>query len=132
MKRYQKGSFTIEASLIVPMILMVVVVILHILFYYHDKNILEGAAYETAVVGSGRIEYEEEELCRYFRERVRGKLVLFAMLQEEIEVKKEEVFVTCTARRKTMKVTVRASARRTEPEKFIRKIRKIEKLGETE
>lgn len=130
MKKQQKGSFTIEASVIVPMILMVFVLIVYAVFYYHDKNILEGAAYETAVVGSGRSEPEEAEIRAYFRKRIQGKLILFGQVQEEISMDKEEVIVKCTAEKKKMRVSAEVSAKRTEPERFIRDIRKIQKTGE--
>ena len=35
-----RGGFTIEATVIVPLILFIFGVLLHILFYWHDKNIL--------------------------------------------------------------------------------------------
>lgn len=129
MRRRQRGSFTIEASVIVPMILMMFVLIMYVIFYYHDKNILAGAAYETAAVGGGRGAYEEEELAEYFRRRVRGKLILFSNIREEVRAEKETITVRCTAQKKAMKVTVQASAARTAPETFIRNIRKAEKLG---
>ena len=74
MKKKQNGSFTIEASFVVPIVLMVFMASVYIIFYFHDKNILSGAVYETAVVGSGRKGYEKEELEAYFRRRIKGKL----------------------------------------------------------
>ena len=71
MKKKQNGSFTIEASFVVPIILMVFMASVYIIFYFHDKNILSGAVYETAVVGSGRKGYEKEELEAYFRRRIK-------------------------------------------------------------
>ena len=70
MKKNQNGSFTIEASFVVPIILMVFMASVYIIFYFHDKNILSGAAYETAVVGSERKSYKKEELEAYFRRRI--------------------------------------------------------------
>lgn len=130
MKKAYRGSFTVEASLIVPIILMMFAVLIYILFYYHDKNIMAGAAYETAVVGTERQDCEEEELERYFQRRVRGKLILFPSVQEKIQIEKESVTIVCRARKKRMKIEVSMSARRTEPEKFIRNIRKIKKKGQ--
>lgn len=73
MKKNQNGSFTIEASFVVPIILMVFMASVYIIFYFHDKNILSGAAYETAVVGSERKSYKKEELEAYFRRNRKGK-----------------------------------------------------------
>ena len=52
MKKRLSGSFTIEASFVVPIVLLVFMVGIYFIFYFHDKNILMGAVYETAVVGS--------------------------------------------------------------------------------
>ena len=66
MKKKQNGSFTIEASFVVPIILMVFMASVYIIFYFHDKNILSGAVYETAVVGSGRKGYEKRGVRSIF------------------------------------------------------------------
>ena len=44
----QKGSYTVEASLLMGMILSVLVSVIYIGFWYHDKSFLQSAAYETA------------------------------------------------------------------------------------
>ena len=119
MKKNQNGSFTIEASFVVPIILMVFMASVYIIFYFHDKNILSGAAYETAVVGSERKSYKKEELEAYFRRRKKGKLI--------VEVEKEEITVTCSAKKRRMKINVSASVKQTEPETYIRNVRKIKK-----
>ena len=51
-KHALNGSFTVEMSLLMPMILFLVMGCVLACFYYHDKNIIAGAAYETAAVGS--------------------------------------------------------------------------------
>ena len=51
-KHALNGSFTVEMSLLMPIILFLVMGCVLACFYYHDKNIIAGAAYETAVVGS--------------------------------------------------------------------------------
>lgn len=118
-----------EAAIIVPMVFLMFVLILYIIFYYHDKAILEGAAYETAVVGTERKDYEEEELKAYFRKRVGRKLILFSGITSEITMEEEAVTVQCTASKKRMKVCGQITVKRTEPEKFIRDIRKMKPLG---
>lgn len=99
----------------------------YIIFYFHDKNILSGAAYETAVVGSERKSYKKEELEAYFRRRIKGKLIVFSNVKENIEVEKEEITVTCSAKKRRMKIKVSASVKQTEPETYIRNVRKIKK-----
>ena len=48
-QRWLKGSFTVEMAFLIPMILFLIMGCIRISFYYHDKNIIAGAAYETAV-----------------------------------------------------------------------------------
>lgn len=131
MKKSQNGSFTVEASFVVPIVLMMFVASIYVIFYFHDKNILVGAVYETAVVGSGRQEYEKEELEAYFRRRIRGKLIIFSDVKEEVELEEDRVRVICRARKKMMRINCRIAMMRTEPEAYIRKIRNIKKIGDT-
>ena len=98
-------------------------------FYYHDKNILSGAAYETAVVGStlarekdGVEENKLEDLCR---ERINGKCILFGISKVNVIMEDKWIEVSVGARRKKMKVHVIQKAVLTQPEKYIRKVRKI-------
>lgn len=130
MKKRMSGSFTIEASFVVPIVLLVFMVGIYFIFYFHDKNILMGAVYETAVVGSERMECKEEELETYFRRRIKGKLIIFTDVKEEIELKEDAVRVLCRAKRKRMRIHCQIAMRKTEPEAYIRKIRKIKEIGE--
>lgn len=130
MKKLYKGSFTVEAAVVVPTVFMIITVLFYIFFYYHDKNIIAGAAYETVAAGTDRKGYDEKELKIYFQSRVRGKLILFSRIQEEIQIEEEEVCIQCTARKRRMKIYVEMSGKRTEPENFIREVRKVKKIGE--
>ena len=53
------GSMTIEMSFLMPIILFLIMNCILVVFYYHDKNVLAGAAYETAVVGSTKAREKE-------------------------------------------------------------------------
>lgn len=130
MNKNQNGSFTIEAALVMPVVLMVILAGIYFIFYFHDKNILTGAVYETAVVGSERNGCKEEELAAYFRRRTKGKLIIFSDVQEEIIWKEESVRVLCHAKRNRMQIHCQIAMKRTNPEAYIRKIRKIKKIGD--
>ena len=52
MKRIKKGSFTIEAALLMPLLLMVLMGVLYLDFFVHDRAWLTSAACEAAVSGS--------------------------------------------------------------------------------
>lgn len=49
-------GYTVEMSFLMPIIMLLVMSSIYAFFYYHDKNIIAGAAYETAVVGSNKAE----------------------------------------------------------------------------
>ncbi len=128
MKKTLKGSYTIEAAFIVPIVLSLFVVLVYTLFYYHDKNIVAGAAYETLAIGTGRMEYDTEKLSTFFQERIQGKLLLFKNIEDDIEIGKEEIKIQCEGRKKYMRFKVIQKAKITEPEEFIRNLRKINNL----
>ena len=125
-----KGSFTVEMSLLMPFLLFLIMGCILAVFYYHDKNILSGTAYETAVVGSTLARekdgVEESKLEELFRERIQGKCILFGATQVHITMEDKMIEVSAKARHKKMKIHVVQRARLTRPEKYIRKIRKIE------
>lgn len=54
---------------------------IRISFYYHDKNIIAGAAYETAVTGSTKVREKdgisESELKRYSKKGWEGSVSYF-------------------------------------------------------
>lgn len=131
MKHKMKGSFTIEATVIIPLALFVITVLLYILFYYHDKNVLASVAHETASYGSYMEQPEEGVLEAYLEERIKGRMLLFSNINSEIKIKENQVDVTSTASKGKMSLKVYSAISRTNPEKYIRSIRKIKKIGES-
>lgn len=130
MKQKLRGSFTIEASFIIPIILLVLGVMLYVLFYYHDKNVLLGTVHETAAYGASLEQTDADTLENYFVTRIKGKLLLFTRVEKEITVKDEEVSITCEASKSRMELQVQCSVERTDPEDCIRSVRKMKKIGE--
>ena len=51
-KRMKRGSMTIEAALLMPLLLLVVTITLYLFFYVHNKVWLTAASYEAALDGS--------------------------------------------------------------------------------
>lgn len=132
MKKYlAQGSMTVEMSVLMPMILFLIMECILAVFYFHDKNILSGAAYETAVVGSTKAREKEGvkagELETLFYQRVNDKCILFARPQVSVKVEKDEIEVAARGSRKYMKVSVIKRAAVTEPEKKIRDLRRLTK-----
>lgn len=125
MKRYMRGSFTIEASVIVPMILTIFALLISMLFYYHDKNVVSAIAHETLVMGCGREEITEEEIEKYFKTRLGQKLLLFQGVQIEATIEQEEITIVCTAKKKGMSLYINMTMEKTDPEKYIWNLQRI-------
>lgn len=51
-KKYRKGSLTVETACIMPLILLVLIGVLYLCFYVHNRAWLTAAAYESALSGS--------------------------------------------------------------------------------
>ncbi len=124
-----RGSITIEMAYIMPLIFMVFFFSIMGIFYYHDKNIIAGCAYETAVIGSTKAREKEgvtEQLLKtVFEERSRGKCILFSGIQTDITIGDKEIIMKATARRKGMGVSVIQRASITEPETYIRNLKRM-------
>lgn len=129
-ERDLKASFTIEMSVIVPVVMVIFMGIILSVFYFHDKNILNGAAYETAVVGSSKMrekeEISEEELTGFCRERLRGKCIFLTGVDIDVCISEEEIEVELTAVNRGFGVSVVKKAVLTEPEKKIRDVRRMD------
>lgn len=125
-----RGSFTVEAAVIVPIILLIFGVLLHILFYWHDKNILMSTAHETVALGSSESKLSELELEYYFFDRMEGKLLLFDRVECLSHIEGDRVTVKWDGSKGNMVTKGEYSVSRTSPEAYIREIRKLKKLGE--
>ena len=129
------GSFTVEAAVLVSAVLLLTYGVIMAVFYYHDKNILTGTAYETAVIAGRKQKkeppFQKEEIQQLWKERISGKMILFRKAEVEVECQKEYVWISAQASRKRMKITVEAKAALVEPERKIRDMRKLNKAAET-
>lgn len=130
MRKNLSGSVTVEGALVVPVILFVFGILLNMLFYYHDKNIVLAVAYDTASYGSYLEEPKQADLERYLKEQLRGKLLFFSSIQSDIQIRAHQVLVCCTAEKKGMAFKETCSVNRTDPQEYIRQLRKIQKIGE--
>ena len=130
MSKRWKGSMTVEAVYVAPIIGMVFFFSVLAVFYYHDKNILNGCAYEAVVVGSAKAREKEkvtaEAIEQIFYDRAKNKCILFRASDARAEVKETEVCIEVRAKHRGMKIAIAQSAKVTEPEKYIRSIRSLE------
>lgn len=125
MNRKLRGSFTIEAAVIVPVILTVFSLIVTMLFYFHDKNVVSAVVHETLVMGCSKEEITTEELEQYLKMRSKKKLLLFEAVRATAEIDGEEITIVCTAKEKGMSLHVEMIMEKTDPEKSIWKLRRI-------
>lgn len=124
-----KGSATVEMAYIMPVVLMVFTAIVYMTFYFHDKNIIQGTAYETAVIVSQRARTEEEVSGEeVFMERLGRKLVFFSSVVTIVESDEKEIVVKAEASRLGMKIETRQKMKIVEAEKNIRDIRRVKKM----
>lgn len=66
-----KGSYTVEAALVLPVVLFVLSALMILAFYVHDRGILQSLACETAVTGNNYITEEERKTAV---ERIKGQV----------------------------------------------------------
>lgn len=129
-----QGVITIEMSYILPMVLLLLAAILYTVFYFHDKNIMAGAAMETAAVGAQMERKPDEKgktnLEAFYKQRITGKLILFPETAAEVHITEKQVSVTVHADRGKMKLEVRQRTPILSPEKQIRKKRLLESIVE--
>lgn len=129
-----KGVLTVELSYLFILLFSIFVMIIHMVFYYHDKNILMGAAYETAVLWT-QLERRPDEIKEtapedFYRERISGKLILFSEVNVEVNQMKDTVDISAFASKGRLCVQVHGKSEVAEPEKKIRQKRAVEKLIE--
>ena len=129
-----KGSTVVEMAYLMPVVLLCWMAVIFALFYYHDKNIIGGAAYETAIVGSEewrwKKEIEDGKMEQYFQKRIENKLIFFDTVSVETAVVKDEFEVTAGAQKRRMRVSVKRSAALTVPEEKIRRKKVLQEIVE--
>lgn len=134
LKKCMRGSMTVEMSFLMPMILMLIMSSIMAGFYFHDKNIIAGAAYETVVVGSTKIREKnmitEKELEKLFQERTRGKCILFSSVSAIASISEKEIEIDAMAKKGGFSLSVMKKAAVTEPENHIRNIRRIKEIAD--
>lgn len=128
-QRQMKGSLVIEMIYIMGVFFLMFVCVVQAAFYFHDKCILKGAAYETAVLGTQKQRLPDGvdmgELEEHFRQRTRGKLILFAGADAAVTETASFVEVSVTAVRRKQKISIEEKAFITNPEKKIRLVQKV-------
>lgn len=132
--RWIKGSFSVEVTVIVGVILLLLMEFVFLTFLFHDKCLLESAAYEAISEGVVEVkqgeDLEEERIQRLFYERVDGKLILLQGATATIEKKKGEVILRGQANFRKIPIRYKEQMQILWQEKKLRRIREIQKKGE--
>ena len=120
-----KGSATIEMAYIAPMTIFIIASIITIVFYFFDKNVMLGAAAETATIGA-QLERREDfngevGLEEIFHERVEGKLILFNHYEFHVDQSSKRITVEIKASKGPREISISQSAEIMKPEKGIRR-----------
>lgn len=96
MRKKENGYFTVEASLIFPLVLLFTVMMIFLAFYSYDRCLLEQSAYEAALRGTGNhIKSAQEAYTQVYE--AAGRLVdekLFAVHDFQYDVSVSADFVT--------------------------------------
>lgn len=124
-----RASTIVEMAYLMPVVLLMWMLVIFALFYYHDKTLVIGAAYETVVVNSERYRevdmVETEQVNAYFWSRIQGKLLFYSHVPVETTVEDEMLIVSVKAKAHGMTIDVVQKVEIIYPEKDIRKIQRI-------
>ncbi len=130
-KRNLQGSISVEMSYILPAIILILLVIIYTVFYFHDKNLLIGAAGETAVLGTQLQRQQEKdyvELQDFYRERIEKKLIFLNLTSIEVVDTGKWITVNVVAEKGYMRAHIVHKTGIIEPEKQLRIKKQLEVL----
>ncbi|MDY2936930.1 MAG: TadE/TadG family type IV pilus assembly protein [Fusicatenibacter sp.] len=138
--RKVQASITVEAVLVVPLVLMVIFLLLSLIFYIHERIWYTCTAYEAALrgVSMGRTDsdYGKEETSLRLGEREEAYPLPGREIQKEVTAseKKIEVEISGSVLPVTgnlpLEYQVAVSAARRNPTQIIRRIRNVKALLE--
>lgn len=70
-----RGSYTIEAALLMGIILPLLVAVIYMGFYFHDKGFLQGAAHEAVCIADLRIDDLEKNTSGVSEQLIAGRML---------------------------------------------------------
>ncbi len=132
---WRQGSFTVEASLLLPFLILLLYVFLILGMYLHDRSILASCAAELAGKGALRKYETEEHLESWLRGQAEGlaeeKLLLLRLTEVSAEVDRSSVtvsYVGSTSLLGGLRAEETETAERLNPVNFIRNSRRLKNL----
>ncbi len=94
-RKRKKGSYTIEASLLMGVILPVLVGIIYMGFFLHDKSFTQAAAYEAAVYASLHADDKKTDVNDMANRLIKGRLLGTGGVICQSSAGEREVKVSC-------------------------------------
>ena len=112
---------TVEAAVVMGVVLMGLALLFRMSLYLHDKAVLSGVVLETAQAAKERDRAQEEGAAGgYFYTRIGGKLLYFSRPSCTVSQTEESVTVTAQAGNGRLRLRAKANAPLTIPEEKIR------------
>lgn len=143
MLKEQKGSYTVEASLLMGIILAVLVGIIYMGFFLHDKAFMQAAAHEAASWACLHTDEAEKDSSSVLNTLVEGRLLGTEGVSVSASGNKKTVNVTCKGSfqmpgllqnlfvKKGVVISSEVSLMAEAPSRRIQKIRGLMKIADT-
>lgn len=134
-KRLRKGSFTVEASMLLPFLILIIFAFLCLCLYLHDRSVLSSCAAELAGKGAAKKYQSEKELEVWLQGQAeglaKGKLLCLREVNATVKVTKQTVAVSYAGSTSLLGgLTVREEeqAARLNPTTRVRGIRELKRV----
>lgn len=147
-KKYTlKGSYTVEASFLLPIILSVIVILIYLSFFLHDRAVLSASAYQAAMRGGQLINGENvmQVVTESAESLIRNRLLGTSEVETNVECAGGKVKVSysgkmnipggallckyMTGGKMFIDMKAEAEAETTDVVKFVRRIRSVTAIG---
>lgn len=103
-----KGSYTVEAALVFPIVLAVILFLIYSAFYMHNQAVLMEAAYETAIYGTtldvSDIDTAKRKVIGKCRRALSDRLVSADKPSYNIQADKNQITVSVKCTMKTVQL----------------------------
>lgn len=134
----KKGSSTVEAAYLIPMLMMLVAFLIYLSFFLYNRLLVTETAYLCALRAS-RLEYGTAKECYAVAEKsltdlLKGKLPAMEQCETKTEVTGAKVGITIRIRQKfpfwekQLEYSVKKDAVRLNPYQFIRDCRRFKNV----
>ena len=144
MEKKYKGSYTVEAAFIFPLVMSVIVLIIYLSFFIHDRAVMDAASYQAAMRGS-LVTCDRSDFLKKAEKAgddlLKEALLVTRISEKNIEMKNNTLTVTYSGIMNIpggvsfipgipaeLRLNAKSSATRLDPTGFVRSCRVIENL----